>query len=76
MRPAHVFVIIAGMYAAHSAVIAFELKWARIFGKPIVAVCPRGNERLPADVQRQANVIVGWSGASVVQAIRDYALLE
>jgi hypothetical protein len=74
MRPADVFVILAGMYVAHSEVIAFELKWARILGKPIVAIRPQGNIVLPADVQRQADIIVGWNSASVVQAIRDYAL--
>ena len=74
MRPADVFVILAGMYAARSTVIAFELKWARILGKPIVAVRPHGNVRLPADVQRQAKAIVGWTSASIIQAIRDHAL--
>lgn len=74
MRPAHVFLIVAGMYAAHSNIIAFELKWARIFGKPIVGIRPRGNERLPAEIQRQAHAIVSWNSASVVSAIRQHSL--
>lgn len=74
LRPAHVFLIIAGMYAAHSTIIRFELEWARILGKPIIALVPRGNVVLPSDIQRQARAIVGWTQDGLVQAIRDHAL--
>lgn len=74
MRPADVFVILAGMYAAHSEVIDFELKWARILARPIIGVKPWGNERVPAAIQRAAREVVNWNGSSIVSAIRRHAV--
>jgi hypothetical protein len=74
MRPADVFVIIAGMYVAHSGWIDFELSFARRIGRPIVGVWRRGSQRLPQAIQRAAEDVVGWNGASIVRAIRQYAL--
>jgi hypothetical protein len=74
MRPADVFVILSGMYVAHSDWIQYELNFARRIGRPIIGVKPWGNVVLPADVQNAANEIVGWNGASIVDAIRRHAL--
>jgi hypothetical protein len=74
MRNADVFLILAGMYVAHSEVIAFELRFARRIGKPILAVKPWGNQVMPVIVQAGAAAVVNWNGASIVQAIRQFAV--
>jgi len=74
MRPADVFLIIAGMYAAHSDWIDFELSFARRIGRPIIGIVKRGSERIPTAIQDAATEIVGWNGASIVAAIRKHAL--
>jgi hypothetical protein len=74
MRPADVFLIIAGMYAAHSDWIDFELSFARRIGRPVIGIIKWGGERIPAAIQNAARETVGWNGASIVRAIRQYAL--
>jgi len=74
MRPADAFIILAGMYAAHSDWIDFELSFARRIGRPVIGVRPWGAERLPAAVQNAAREVVGWNRASIVSAVRQYAL--
>lgn len=71
VRPAQVVVILAGMYAAHSAWIDYEISEAKRMGKSIVGVKPWGQERVPTNVQNAADVMVGWNSASVIQAVRD-----
>ena len=74
MRPADVFLIIAGMYSAHSEWIDFELSFARRIGRPVIGIVKWGAERAPLSIQNAAAEIVGWTGASIVRAIRAYAL--
>src|SRR5215211_7013646 len=74
MRPADAFIIIAGMYVNHSDSIDFEMSFARRIGRPIIALWPRGSMRMPVSIQRAAVAFVGWNGASIVRAIRRYAL--
>lgn len=74
MRPADVFIIIAGMYVNHSESIDFEMSFARRIGRPIIALEPRGSMRMPMSIQRAAVAFVKWNGASLVSAIRQYAL--
>ena len=65
-----VVVVPAGMYAAHREWIEKEIQIARRLGKPIVAVRPRGSERMPEVVEKNADEIVGWNKDSIVDAIR------
>jgi hypothetical protein len=44
-------VVLAGMYVAHRGWIQSEIEAAKEFGKPIIAVKPRGNERFPVAVR-------------------------
>jgi hypothetical protein len=74
MRDADVFLIIAGMYAAHSEWIDFELQFARRIGRPIIGIDTWGSLRTPIAIQRAAREMVGWNGGSIVHAIRTYAL--
>jgi len=76
MRPAHAFVILGGMYAAHSGWIGFEVEFARRIGRPIIGVKPWGNTRMPQIVLDNATTIVGWQADSIVDAIRNHGLAE
>ncbi len=74
MRPADVFLIIAGMYAAYSDWIDFELAFARRIGRPVIGIRKWGGERIPVAIQQASHEIVGWNSASIVGAIRNHAL--
>ncbi len=63
-------IIAAGMYVSYSAWIDYEIRTAAAMGKPILAVKPWGNERLPQIVQDSATLIVGWNSDSVVKGIK------
>ena len=67
-------IILSGMYVSYSEWIDYEIDTALELGKPIIGVKPRGQERIPTKVSNNADGMVGWSSASVVQAVRDYAL--
>jgi hypothetical protein len=72
INPAQGVLIIAGMYAAHSGWIDYEIGEARRMGKTIIGIRPWGQQRMPVKVQDAANVIVNWNSASIVTAIRSY----
>lgn len=70
IRPVDTVIIMAGMYAAHSDWIKFEIDYAKYLNKPILGVVPWGGERTPLVVQNAANEMVSWNSASIVAAIR------
>jgi len=72
INPAQGVIILAGMYAAHSDWIDYEIDEAVRLNKIIIGVRPWGQERVPTKVQNAAKVMVGWNSASVIQAVRDY----
>lgn len=67
-------VILSGMYVSYSKWINYEIDTAIEMGKPIIGVRPWRQEKVPARVSENADVMVGWNSSSVVQAIRDYSL--
>lgn len=69
IRHATVVLIPAGMYVAYSTSIQKEIELAKQLGKPIVAVKPWGSEVIPTFIQDNADIIVGWSKDSIVDAI-------
>ncbi len=71
IRPAQCVVVLAGMYAAHSDWIQFEIDHAKSLGKPILGIIPWGAERTPMSVSLAANKMVGWNSASIVSGIRE-----
>lgn len=76
MTPCHVVLILAGVYATYSKWINIEIDLALAgftYAKPIVAIRPRGSERISEPVQQAADRIVGWNTESVVGAIRELA---
>jgi len=73
ISPAQVVLIIAGMYAAHSQWIDYELSEAQRMGKVIIGIKPWGQERVPIAIQNASICpVVGWNRASVIQAIRSH----
>jgi len=74
MRNANIFLILSGMYVAHSDWIEYEVNFARRVGRPIIGIQPWGSTTVPLIVQNGAKEIVGWSTSSVVDAVRRWAL--
>lgn len=71
---ASVVIIVSGMYVAYSKWIEYEVKEAVRMNKPILAIKPRGNERLPQIASQEATLIVNWNKQSVIDGID--ALIE
>lgn len=74
IRPADIVVVPAGMYAARSYWVEWEMEFSRRIGLPIIGVYPRGSLRSPKIVQEASREMVGWSMKSIVRAIRANAL--
>lgn len=65
----HVIVIPSGMYANHSKWIQKEIKGAKAYEKPILAVNPWGQQKKAGVVLDNANDGVGWNKKPVISAI-------
>ncbi|MFV0347101.1 MAG: TIR domain-containing protein [Halodesulfovibrio sp.] len=72
INPTQCIIIIAGMYAAYSEWIDYEIDEAVRLNKIIIGVRPRGNERIPLKITNNARQIVNWNSASLISAIREY----
>lgn len=68
---ASVVIITAGIYVSYSEWIDYEIQEAVRMGKPILAVKPWGNERLPQTVQDNATRIVNWNSASFISRLKE-----
>jgi hypothetical protein len=73
IKQADALLVLAGMYVTHSGWIQSEIEVAQDFGKPIIGIKPRGQERIPLALQFLARDLVGWTTDSIVGAIRTYA---
>ena len=62
----------AGMYAAHSEWIKYEINESVRMGKVIIGVRPWGAERVPSIVTDNATTMVNWQSSSIIQAVRSY----
>ena len=74
IAPVNCFLVVAGMYVNHRQWIQEELNIAAQYGKPVVAISPLGQQRIPAAVQTAATVVVGWRTESIVAAVRRWSL--
>lgn len=72
ISPAQGILIIAGMYAAHSGWIDYEIGEAKRLNKTIIGIRPWGQERLPVKVQEASHVLVNWNSASIIDTVRTY----
>jgi hypothetical protein len=74
IAPVNCVIILAGVYSTYSKWINKEIDICKnVFDKPLVAVQPWGAERTSTTVKNNADIIVNWQSASIVQAIRDYS---
>ena len=71
ISPTNCVIILAGMYAAYSEWIQYEIDEAVRMGKYIIGVEPWGQERTPNAVTDNASILVGWNKSSVINAIKD-----
>lgn len=69
IRPVSKVIIISGMYAAYSDWIDFEIDTAVDYGKEIIGLKPRGQERIPVKIQNNSTEMVGWTRDSLIRAI-------
>lgn len=71
MSPSSVVLILAGVYATYSKWIDAEIRIAKEYGKPVIAIEPWGSERTSTVVKNAADRIVKWNADSIVAAIRE-----
>ena len=74
IRLCNAVIILSGMYVDYSDWIEYEMDEAARMGKPIIGLKPWGQQRVPAEVQEKATVMVGWNSQSLIDAIRNCAL--
>lgn len=63
--------ILAGVYSSYSKWIIKEIEIARAIGKKIIAIEPWAAERTSQVVKDNADIIVGWNGKSIIDAIKN-----
>lgn len=71
IKPASVVIVLGGMYVNHSNWITVEMVMAELLDKPIIGVKPHGNEKMPKKVREKSDIVVGWQGSSVADAVRE-----
>lgn len=74
ITPASCVLVISGMYYNYREWMQYELETAKRMNKPIIAIQPWGNIRMPAELYQYATTVVGWNTSSIVNAIRTYSL--
>lgn len=74
ISPVNVVIVIAGMYVNYREWIQKEIEIAKLYKKPIIAVRPRGAEKMPQDLINVSDVVVNWNIDSIVGAIRNYSI--
>ena len=71
IKPASVFIALAGLYSSYSDWIGREIRIAEDVNKPILGVEPWGSDSTSDYVERHADRMVGWNTDSIVEAIRE-----
>ncbi len=74
IRPVNCVLVISGMYVAHRDWIKAEIEIAKSLKKPLIAIKPRGAQKLPQDIRQVCCEIVGWNRESIVRAIKLHSL--
>ena len=68
-------IVLSGMSVSYSEWIDFEIRTALKYSKPIIAVKPWGQQRIPSIITAFADEIVGWNSDSVINAVRAHGLI-
>lgn len=64
-----------GMEINRSEFMLFEINLAHKMKKPIIGIYPIGSQQTPQCVSKVACKFVGWNRKSIINAIREHALL-
>lgn len=70
IKNAQVVLVLGGMYYEYHSWMKYEVDEAERMNKPIIVIMPWGNKIMPIELSQQANIIVGWSTNSIINAIR------
>lgn len=70
IKTSSALVVVASNHASHRPFIEKEIKIAKKYNKPIIAVKPRGQQKVSKVVTENASAIVGWRKKSIQLAIR------
>lgn len=74
IKPVNVVIVFGGMYVNYRRWIQKEIEIAQYYNKPIIAIRPRGAERMPQELVNVADVTVNWNIDSIIDEIRRYSL--
>ncbi|MHA1366863.1 MAG: TIR domain-containing protein [Candidatus Heimdallarchaeota archaeon] len=69
LRGCHVLLVIGSMYPSYSEWIQKEVLIARVYGKPVLGVIPRGQKRISSFVREYSDQLVNWNSKSIAKAI-------
>lgn len=69
LRGCHVLLVIASMYPSYSEWIQKEVLIARVYGKPVIGVIPRGQKRISSFIREYSDVMVHWNSKSLAKMI-------
>jgi len=69
MQSTSVFLVLAGMYVAHSDWIQEEIEMAADMEKPVIGVVPGENDKVPNIVEEHATELVETDGNQILDAI-------
>lgn len=72
IRQSGIVLLIAGKYIKYREWIKEEIKIAKKYNKPIIAIRPWGADIMPNEAEKEADIVVNWQASSVVNAIRSY----
>lgn len=72
IRSASVVIVSAGMYGSYSKWISRELDIANDLNKPVIAIIPEGQVRVPAKIQNSATEQIGWRRAPLIRALAQH----
>lgn len=74
IAPVNAVLVISGLYYNYREWMQKEIDIAIEKSKPIIAIKPWGNSKIPSAVSGVADDIVSWNTSSIVEAIRKYSL--
>jgi hypothetical protein len=68
--------VIAGPYdIKYCDWIQIEMEITQKYNKPIIAICPLGQECIPHEIRVVATAVVSWNPLSIINTIRSHANL-
>ena len=69
LRGCQVLLVIASMYPSYSEWIQKEVLIARVYGKPVIGVIPKGQKRISSFVKEYSDAMVHWNSRSLAKVI-------